>query len=73
VKQAHKLLVEFDIDCWITFVRESEINGDPTRAFLLGADVTWHSAFILTRHAGSAAIVGIMIGRPSRTPAPTTR
>lgn len=58
VRQARALLAEFDIDCWITFVRESEINGDPTLAFLLGSDVTWHSAFILTRQAGTAAIVG---------------
>jgi Xaa-Pro aminopeptidase len=58
VKQARALLDEFAIDCWITFVRESEINGDPTLAFLLGSDVTWHSAFILTRQAGTAAIVG---------------
>jgi len=40
VEQAKKLLKEFDVDCWITFVRESQINGDPTLAFLSPADVT---------------------------------
>ncbi len=58
VKQAKELLNEFDIDCWITFVRESQINGDPTLAFLTTADVTWHSAFIFTKSGKTVAIVG---------------
>ena len=58
VKQAKKLLKEFNVDCWITFVRESQINGDPTLAFLTTADVTWHSAFIFTKSGKTAAIVG---------------
>ena len=58
VNQAKKLLKEFDIDCWITFVRESAINGDPTLIFLAPADVTWHSAFIISSDGGSRAIVG---------------
>jgi Xaa-Pro aminopeptidase len=58
VNQAKELLKEFDIDCWITFVRESQINGDPTLAFLAEADVTWHSAFIFTKSGKTAAIVG---------------
>ena len=58
VKQAKELLKEFDVDCWITFVRESQINGDPTLAFLTTADVTWHSAFIFTKTGKTAAIVG---------------
>ena len=51
VKQAARLLEENDIDCWITFVRESEMNGDPTLDLILGSGVTWHSAFIITRSA----------------------
>lgn len=58
VKQAKELLKEFDIDCWITFVRESQINGDPTLAFITTADVTWHSAFIFTKSGKTVAIVG---------------
>lgn len=58
VTQALGLLQEFDIDCWITFVRESEIAGDPTLDYLLGFAVTWHSAFILTSSGKSYAIVG---------------
>ena len=58
VNQAKELLKEFGIDCWMTFVRESQINGDPTLAFLVEADVTWHSAFIFTKSGKTAAIVG---------------
>ena len=58
VAQAKAILKEFNVDCWITFVRESEINGDPTLDFLLGVPVTWHSAFIITSAGQSFAIVG---------------
>ncbi len=58
VTQALALLDEFDIDCWLTFTRESQVCGDPTLEFLLGSYVTWHSSFILSRKLGSVAIVG---------------
>ena len=58
VEQAKRLLAEFDVDCWITFVRESAINGDPTLVFLAPGHVTWHSAFIVARDGRSRAIVG---------------
>jgi Xaa-Pro aminopeptidase len=58
IDQAKDLLNEFDIDCWITFVRESQINGDPSLAFLSPADVTWHSAFIISKDGKAHAIVG---------------
>jgi Xaa-Pro aminopeptidase len=58
VKQASEILREFNVDCWLTFVRESQINGDPTLDFLLGADVTWQSAFIVTPSGETYAIVG---------------
>jgi Xaa-Pro aminopeptidase len=57
VQQAKAILKEFDIDCWITFVRESALNGDPTLPFLVNGDLTWNSAIIITQtHA--YAIVG---------------
>jgi Xaa-Pro aminopeptidase len=59
VNQAKTLLNEFDVDCWITFVRESQLNGDPVLPFLITADVTWHSAFIITREGETSAIVGL--------------
>jgi Xaa-Pro aminopeptidase len=58
VTQALALLEEFDIDCWLTFTRESQMCGDPTLEFLLGGYVTWHSSFILSRKLGAVAIVG---------------
>ena len=59
VGQAASLLREFGVDCWITFTRESAINGDPVLPFLVTADVTWHSAFIIHRDGRSRAIVGL--------------
>jgi len=60
VNQAFGILEEYDVDCWITFVRETGILRDPMLDFLVRADVTWHSAFILTRSGESFAIVGQM-------------
>lgn len=57
VNQAKSILKEFDVDCWITFVRESSLNGDPTLPFIVESDMTWHSAFIFTP-TGAYAIVG---------------
>jgi len=58
VEQAVKILDEYDTDCWITFVRESGIMHDPMLDFLTDSDVTWHSAFIITRTGETFAIVG---------------
>jgi Xaa-Pro aminopeptidase len=58
IGQAKALLREFDIDCWITFVRETEINGDPTLVYLGPAQLTWHSALIISKGGGAHAIVG---------------
>jgi Xaa-Pro aminopeptidase len=58
VAQAIELLREFQIDCWITFTRESSINGDPILAYLVDGPLTWHSAIIITRSGQSYAIVG---------------
>jgi Xaa-Pro aminopeptidase len=58
VSQAIGLLGELDLDCWLTFTRESEINGDPVLPFLAPGHVTWHSAFIVLRDGRTRAIVG---------------
>ena len=50
VNQAKKILDEFNIDCWITFARESQLNGDPILDYIITADITWHSAFIITTY-----------------------
>ena len=58
IKQALNALDTHDIDCWITFVRETALNGDPILDYILGFDVTWHSAFIVFRDGLTCAIVG---------------
>jgi Xaa-Pro aminopeptidase len=58
VNQAIRLLHEFDVDCWITFTRESALNGDPVLPFLAPGDVTWHSAFVISKDGRKRAIVG---------------
>jgi len=60
VEQAIGILDEYDVDCWITFVRESGMMRDPMMDFLCPADMTWHSAFIVTRSGDTHAIVGEM-------------
>lgn len=58
VRQAVSLLKEFDVDCWITFTRESAMNGDPTLPFLCESDMTWHTALIISKSGKTCAIVG---------------
>ena len=43
--QASTLVAEAGVDCWITYVRESSLNGDPILPYIVGCDLTWHSAF----------------------------
>jgi Xaa-Pro aminopeptidase len=58
VAQAVRLLKEFNIPCWLTFVRETQVNGDPALPFLVQAHLTWHSALIITADGDTHAIVG---------------
>jgi Xaa-Pro aminopeptidase len=58
VSQAVDVLKEFNCDCWLTFVRETAINGDPILDYIVGSQVTWHSAFIISATGRTWAIVG---------------
>jgi Xaa-Pro aminopeptidase len=58
IAQAAGILREFDMPCWLTFVRESGINGDPVMPFLAPSHVTWHSAFLVMADGDTHAIVG---------------
>lgn len=56
--QAETLLDEVGLDAWLIFVRESVIRPDPGIELVVGADVTWDSAFIFGRDGQRVAIVG---------------
>ena len=58
IAQATDILREFDIDVWLTFVRETPLSPDPVLDFILGQHVTWHSAFLISRQGQHTAIVG---------------
>ncbi|HET7377789.1 MAG TPA: Xaa-Pro peptidase family protein [Anaerolineae bacterium] len=60
VEQAVGILHEKDIDIWLTFVRETEQVHDPCLDMILSTELqlTWHSAFILTKKGERIAIVG---------------
>ncbi len=56
--QAAALLAEQNLDVWLTFVRETVLTPDPCLDLVAGLDLTWHSAFIVSRSGERAAIVG---------------
>jgi Xaa-Pro aminopeptidase len=58
IEQAVGILRETGLDCWLTFVRETGINGDPVMPFLAPGHVTWQSAFLVSSRGDARAIVG---------------
>jgi Xaa-Pro aminopeptidase len=44
--QAQALLAETGLDCWLTFVRETEIHPDPGVELVVGAGLVRNSAFL---------------------------
>jgi Xaa-Pro aminopeptidase len=58
IDQAVGILDELDIDAWMTFVRESASLHDPCIDVVVGGNVTWQSAFIITRSDERIAILG---------------
>jgi Xaa-Pro aminopeptidase len=58
IEQAVGLLNEKNVDCWLTFVRETEHNADPALPLISPVNVTWHTALIITKSGYKVAIAG---------------
>lgn len=56
--QAVALLDELDMDCWLSFGRETSEHPDPGIDLVVGTAVTWNSAFLFGRDGSRTAIVG---------------
>jgi Xaa-Pro aminopeptidase len=56
--QAVGILDEKDTDLWLTFVRETSQVRDPALDIVLGWDLTWQSALLVSRLGERIAIVG---------------
>ena len=58
LQQVPGILEEVGIDAWLLFARESHTLHDPCFDLVVGTNVTWQSAFVLTPQGDRIAIVG---------------
>jgi Xaa-Pro aminopeptidase len=58
LRQVPGILQEAGVDAWLIFVRESHTVHDPSLDLVVGTNVTWPSAFLLTARGDRIAIVG---------------
>ncbi|MFB6298749.1 MAG: hypothetical protein ABEH65_00635 [Halobacteriales archaeon] len=65
-EQASRTLADLDLDCWPTFCRESDAIGEPSLPFVLGYDVVWPAAILVTDVGRAIAILGENDAAPAR-------
>jgi Xaa-Pro aminopeptidase len=58
IDQSIGILDELGVDAWLIFTRESAEVHDPCIDLVVGGNVTWASAFILTRKGARIAVLG---------------
>jgi len=58
VRQANDLLDEFDLDCWLIYVRETAEHTDPVLKVIGKLGCVWPAAFIFARNGDRIAITG---------------
>ena len=58
LQQVPGILGELGLDAWMLYARESATVHDPSFDLVVGTNVTWHSAFILTRSGERIAVIG---------------
>lgn len=58
LQQATDILKEFNIDVWLTFVRETSMQPDPALPLIADVDVTWRSAFLVSATGEHTAVIG---------------
>ncbi len=58
LEQVPAILEETGFDAWLLFARETHTIHDPCFDLVVGANVVWQSAFLLTASAQRIAIVG---------------
>lgn len=56
--QAAAILDELNVDAWLTFVRETSLQPDPALELIADIDVTWKTAFIVSRSGRHVCIIG---------------
>lgn len=58
LEQAAALVAASDLDCWLTFVRETAGGSDPVLPLILDGGLTWQSALLVFRNGRRVAVVG---------------
>lgn len=58
LEQVPGILRELAIDLWLVFARESQTIHDPCLDLVVGTNVTWPSAFLLSSRGDRVALIG---------------